>query len=61
MLLVRYLILLTLFVLNQAFSSEPAASTAADTAGSPETDIGCGIDPNGCSRTDGGGAMEPNG
>jgi hypothetical protein len=61
MLFVRYLIVLTLLSLNQAFSSQPAAVSQADSAGTSQSDIGCGIDPNGCQRADGGGAMDPNG
>jgi hypothetical protein len=61
MLFVRYLILVTLFSLNQTFSCQPAVTTADDLIASTQGDIGCGIDPNGCQRSDGGGAMDPNG
>lgn len=61
MLFVRYLILLTLFSLNQTFSCQPEVTTAGNSVASAQGDVGCGIDPNGCQRLDGGGAMDPNG
>ena len=39
MLFVRYLVLLTLFSLSQAFSSQPAAVSQADSIGASQSDI----------------------